>query len=166
MGGAVRSGTAELVKNSIVENRPALAPALKCFFVNARGLIGKIDILKNYVDRLKLDIIGVAETFLNEEVMQAEISIDGYSIYRKDRCNVKEGKAGGVILYIKNEIISCDCTDLNKMKSESVWCTIKVDNNTSLTVGVCYRSQAASEKELESLYRSIETASNGQMDRY
>ena len=34
-------------------------------------------ILKNYVDKLKLDIIGIAETFLNEEVMQAEISIDG-----------------------------------------------------------------------------------------
>ena len=76
------------------------------FFVNARGLVGKIDILKNYVDKLKPDLIGLAETFLNEEVFQAEISMDGYSIYRKDRCNFKEGKAGGVILYIKNEIMS------------------------------------------------------------
>jgi len=63
MGGAVRYGTAELVpvKNDTSENRPA--PALKCFFGNARGLTGKVDILKNYVDNLKLDIIGIAETF-------------------------------------------------------------------------------------------------------
>jgi endonuclease/exonuclease/phosphatase family metal-dependent hydrolase len=164
MGGAVRPGTAELelVKNSNMENRPAPAPALKCFFVNARGLISKIEILKNYVDKLKLDIIGIAETFLNDEVMQAEISIDGYCMYRKDRGNFKEGKAGGVILYIKNEIVSYECTDLNRMESESVWCKIKVNGNTSLTVGVCYRSQAASEKELSELFKSIEIASKGQ----
>ena len=36
-GSAVLSRTAELVKNSVVENRPAPAPApaLKCFIVNA-----------------------------------------------------------------------------------------------------------------------------------
>jgi hypothetical protein len=86
----------------MVENRPAPAPSpvLKCLFVHARGLTSKIDILKNYVDKLKLDIIGIAETFLNDEVMPSEISIDGYSMYRKDRCNFKEGKAGGVILYV------------------------------------------------------------------
>ena len=48
------------------------------------------------------------------------------------------------------------------MKSESVWCKTKVDNTTSQTVGVCYRSQAASEKELEELFRSIEIAAKGQ----
>ena len=44
------------------------------------------------------------------------------------------------------------------MKSESVWCKIKVDNPTSITVWVCYRSQAASEKELEELFRSIDSS--------
>jgi len=113
------------------------------------------------VDKLKLDIIGIAD-FLNDEVLQSEISIDGYSIYRKDRCNFKGGKAGGVILYIKNEILSYECTDLNRIKSKSVWCKIKVDVTTSPTVGVCYRSQAATEKELEELIRSIEIAPKGQ----
>jgi len=84
------------------------AHALKCLFVNARGLISKIDILRTYVKEMGLDIIGVAETFLSDDVMQAEISIEGYTIYRKDRCNFKEGKAGGVVLYIRNEIISYD----------------------------------------------------------
>jgi len=74
--------------------------------------LSKIDILTSlFVDKLKLDIIGIAETFLIDEVLQAEISIDVYSIYRKDRCNFKGGKVGGVILYIKNQIISYECNN-------------------------------------------------------
>ena len=37
-----------------------------------------------------------------------------------------------------------------------------MDNTTSITVEVCYRSQAASEKELQELIRSIEIAAKGQ----
>ena len=51
-------------------------------FVNARGLIRKIDILKTYVYEMGLDIIGVAETFLCDDLMRAEISIEGYTVYR------------------------------------------------------------------------------------
>ena len=79
--------------------------------------------------------------------MLAEISIEEYTIYRKDRCNVKEGKGGGVILYIRNEMVSYDYEELNKRESESVWCKLKVVNNSSITIGVCYRSQVASEQE-------------------
>ena len=69
MDGAVRSGTAELVNNSNVENRRTPAPSLKCSFVKARGLVSEIDILKSYVEKLKLDIIRKAESCLNDEVM-------------------------------------------------------------------------------------------------
>ena len=66
--------------------------------MNARGLVSKIDVLKQYVSEMKIDIIGIASTFLNKDVMLAEICIEGYTIYRKDRCNVKEGK-GSVSYY-------------------------------------------------------------------
>jgi endonuclease/exonuclease/phosphatase family metal-dependent hydrolase len=128
-------------------------------FVNARGLISKIDILKAYVKEMGLDIIGVAETFLSDDVMQAEISIEGYTMYRKDRCNFKEGKAGGVVLCIRHEIVSYEFHDLNKSQSESVWCNIKVNRNDSITIGVCYKSQAASDEELNELYKVIKSAS-------
>ena len=71
---------------------------------------------------MKIDIIGIAETFLNKDVMLAEISMEGYTIYSKDRCNVKEGQGGGVTLYIRNEMVSYDYEELNKSESESVWC--------------------------------------------
>jgi len=45
---------------------------------------------------MKIDIIKIAETFLNGHVMLAEISIEGYTAYRKDRGNFKEGKGVGL----------------------------------------------------------------------
>ena len=60
--------------------------------------------------------------------------------------------------------MSYECADLNKMESESIWCKMKVDNTTSITVEVCYRIQAASKRELEEeLFRSIEIAAKGQV---
>ena len=44
-------------------NAQCLAHAFKCLFVNARGLISEIDILKTYIHEIKIDTIGVAETF-------------------------------------------------------------------------------------------------------
>ena len=142
---------------------PICLSALNCFFVNARGLLSKIDVLRDCAVQMKLDIIGVAETFLNSEVLQAEIYIDGYKIYRKDRCNVKAGKCGGVILYIRDDIISYECDDLNGFNCESVWGKIKTERNDELTVGVCYKSQAAEERELDEMFEAIKGASKGRI---
>jgi len=55
----------------------------------------------------KIDIIGVAATFLNINVTHAEINIKGYTMYRKDSCNYKEEKqVVSFYLYIRSEIIS------------------------------------------------------------
>ena len=42
----------------------------------------------------------------------------------KDRNSFKEGKAEGVLLYVKNEINSFEYSELNILKSESVWCRV------------------------------------------
>jgi len=57
-----------------------------------------------------LDILGVAvaENFVND-VSQAEVLIGGYKVYCKDRCHIRGGKGGGVILYIRNNVVSYDC---------------------------------------------------------
>jgi hypothetical protein len=80
--------------------------------------------LREYALNKNLDVIGVAETFLNSEVLPAEVYINGYKSYGKDRCNFKAGKNGGVILYVKNDIVSYECSDLNHFESESIWCKI------------------------------------------
>jgi hypothetical protein len=65
-------------------------------------------------------VIGVAETWLHDNVTDAEISIDGFKLYRKDRSRVKPGKAGGIVLYINKEIVSWEYAALNEAKTESL----------------------------------------------
>ena len=47
------------------------------------------------------DIMGVAESWATELINDAELHIEGYNMYRKDR---KGSRGGGLILYIKNNI--------------------------------------------------------------
>jgi len=105
---------------------------------------------------MEIDIIGVAETFLNKDITPAEINIEGYTMFKKDRCNFKEGRAGGIIRYIRNEIMSYDAKDFNISQSESVWSKIKINNKSLVTIGVCYKSQAAPDYELRELFKVIE----------
>ena len=48
-----------------------------------------------------------------------EIAIENFSIYRKDRSEVKGGRAGGVIVYVRVSVISFQCEKLNIVQSLS-----------------------------------------------
>jgi hypothetical protein len=76
--------------------------------------------LREYAVERNLHIIGIAETFLDNRVDDAEISIYGYESYRKDRYVVKEERQGGVILYVREDIVSYEIPELNVTKAEAV----------------------------------------------
>jgi hypothetical protein len=63
--------------------------------------------------------------------------------YRRDRYVVKEGRQGGVILYIKEDNVLYEFLELNVINAEVVWCKIKTISNSDLVFGVCYKSQTA-----------------------
>ena len=52
------------------------------------------------LDECNFDIMGVCETFIDSNVADNEISIDGYSIVKKDR----NRHGGGVLLYVRDGI--------------------------------------------------------------
>jgi hypothetical protein len=110
-----------------------------------------------------LHIIGIVETWLHDGISDSEVSIPSFTIYRKDRGIVKSGKGGGVILYVHNSLSSTIAKDLNSFKTESVWCRIYIDKIKSLLVGCCYRSQQASDEEVNNLYSAIRLASKQQV---
>ena len=133
---------------------------LNCYFANARGLISKLDVLRYIAVEKDLHVIGIAETFLHHDINNNEISVTGYKIYRKDRNNFKPGKGGGVVMYIREDIVSFDFCVLNSNKCESVWCKIKTNNKREIAIGTCYRSQLASETEIQELFKTISIAAN------
>ena len=69
----------------------------------------------------------------------SQVAIEYFSIYRKDRSEVKGGCTGWVIVYVRESIISVSCEELNKYSTESVRCKVMVDKGNVLTIGVRYK---------------------------
>ena len=138
---------------------------LNCMFVNARSLLTdfKVDELIAYADEKELDVIGIAETWLNDNILDREIILDGFTLYRKDRCKVREGRGGGVLLYVKNSLVSVDCPELNNSDNESVWCKILDSNKKSTIVGVVYKSTSAQLDEIDGMLSMLKSLSKEQV---
>ena len=134
-------------------------------FVNARSLLTdfKVDELIAYADEKELDVIGIAETRLNGNILDREIILDGFTLYRKDRCKVREGRGGGVLLYVKNSLVSVDCPELNNSDNESVWCKILDSNKKSTIVGVVYKSTSAQLDEIDGMLSMLKSLSKEQV---
>ena len=78
----------------------AQTQGLKIGCLNIRGLLSKMNELKMILDECKFDIMGVFETCIDSNVADTEISIEGYSIFKKNR----NRHGGGVLLYVKDDI--------------------------------------------------------------
>ena len=119
--------------------------------------------LAAYAEELELDIIGVTESWCNSEIDDGELGLSGYTLYRKDRNELRAGRGGGVLLYVKSSVISCAYEELNSAANESVWCKIKANDGKEMCIGVCYRSQKITEEECRSMFEVIERASQMQV---
>ena len=74
---------------------------IKCVCLNARSIINKKNELNIMVDDIKPHIIGITESWAHKDITDAELGLEGYVMFRKDRIGKK---GGGVLLYIKDII--------------------------------------------------------------
>ena len=72
---------------------------IKCVCLNARSIINKKTELNIMVDDIKPHIIGITESWANNDITNAELGLEGYVMFRKDRIG---RRGGGVLLYIKD----------------------------------------------------------------
>src|SRR6218665_1746964 len=127
-----------------VRGRKETVSKLSAFYANATSIVNidKRTELELYVDKEKLDIIGITESWAKESIQDSELELEGYTMFRKDRKNWGERGYGGVLLYIKDNLTTLERKDLKDDRfKESVWCEIR-NKTEALLVGVCYRSQA------------------------
>ena len=106
--------------------------------LNARSIIYKKNELNIMVDDIKHHIIGIPESWAHNDITDAELGLEGYVMFRKDRIGKK---GGGVLLYIKENIPAYEVlvqlseeADCNK----AIWCKL-VTGQTTVTIGVVYR---------------------------
>ncbi|CAH8436181.1 unnamed protein product [Dicrocoelium dendriticum] len=100
--------------------------------------MNKRDELCRFAVSERPDILGLAETWLNSDVIPQEVVLSGYSCFRCDR---KSKAHGGVLLYIKSSLSGKLISTYRSEDSlcEQLWCTIRL-RRAELIVGVIYRS--------------------------
>lgn len=128
---------------------------LNCLYFNARSLVHKRDELELYINEKHIDLIGVAETWLNEDIGDSEMNFEGFSIFRKDRDSLTKKRGGGVAFYIRNELNGFCREELFEIDfPETIWCTISCNGESTL-VGVCYRPPDSTQINDKALYSLV-----------
>jgi len=97
--------------------------------LNARSIrdIHKLNELELTVNEKKIDLIALTESWLEDAMTDSEPSITGYTIFRKDRKQVRDLKGGGVLLYLWDCFNAYYETELNDLQNESLWIRIQQD---------------------------------------
>ena len=127
--------------------------SLKCFYTNANSLTGKMDELRERISGKSYDVIAITETWANHGITDAELSLDGFNLYRKDRA---AKRAGGIALYINEALQANTHMDLIADDQESLWCSVKCHKTLTL-VGVCYRCPDSTDSYNDNLLKIITT---------
>ena len=131
---------------------------MKCVCLNARSIINKKTELNIMVDDIKPHIIGITESWANNDITNAEMGLEGYVMFRKDRIG---RRGGGVLLYIKDTIPAyevqlqeeADCND-------AIWCNL-VTGHTTVIIGVVYRCPNITKENNETIHNAINEVSKG-----
>ena len=110
---------------------------LSCVFFNARSIMNKLQWLEITMEALDPDVIGITESWCNDRVLEAELAMDGYDLFRSDRGGGLRG--GGVLLYARSSLravlYKTKCQD-----GEHICCKLTSSRGNELIIGVIYRS--------------------------
>ena len=110
------------------------------------------------VDDTKPHIIGITESWANNDITYAELGLAGYAMFRKDRMG---RRGGGVLLYIKENI-----PEYEERLSEEAYCNEAiwyklVTGHTTVTIGVVYRCPDITKQNNEKIHNAISEVSKG-----
>ena len=131
---------------------------IKCVCLNARSIINKKPELNIMVDDIKPHIIGITESWANNDITDAELGLEGYVMFRKERMG---RRGGGVLLYIKETIPAYEVQLQEEADcKEALWCNL-VTGHTTVTIGVVYRCPNITMQNNENIHNAISEVSEG-----
>jgi hypothetical protein len=110
---------------------------MKLIYTNIQSIYNKLDELKLLIHEQSPDIIVLTETWLSDDISNAEVAIGGYHIYRKDRMSGRKG--GGLLLYLKDELSGSMYNPAITSSSETLWVSMQLPKSCKLFIGVVYR---------------------------
>ena len=133
---------------------------IKYVCLNARSIIDKKNELDIMVDEIKPYIIGITESWANNDITDAELGLEGYVMFRIDRMGRRGG--GGVLRYIKETIPAYEVQLQEEADcNEAIWCKL-VTGHTTVTIGVVYRCPNITKENNEKIHNAITEVSKGE----
>ena len=107
--------------------------SFSCCHINTRSILAyntesksnqeKMDEIRNTLcNQYNYNVIGVTETWLTAATPSddADLHIDNYTFYRKDREYVN-GRGGGVGIFVSNNLLCVPRMDLSPRETELLW---------------------------------------------
>ena len=107
---------------------------LHLIHLNINSLLPKIEELRSIAKSTNAAVIGISESKLDKTIFNAEISIEGYDIIRKDR----NRNGGGVACYVRNDI----CYNSKQVLQddiENIFIDLLLPKTKPITVGIVYK---------------------------
>ncbi|KAF8566198.1 hypothetical protein P879_10858 [Paragonimus westermani] len=104
-------------------------------YTNTQGLLSKLAEFRDTMASGTFSLVGLTETWLTHEIMDAEIAIPGFSVLRSDRGS----QGGGVALYYSTQLKPTVINDPPFQSRETLWCMLPLDATGLCLVAVIYR---------------------------
>ena len=152
-GGLAQSGQDDSSSNIRQGNA-----GLKCVSLNARSIMNKKSELNIMVNDSDPHIIGITESWANKDITDAELGLEGYVMFRKDRMG---RRGGGVLLYVKDTIPAYEIQLREEADcNEAIWCNL-VTGHTTVTIAVVYRCPNITKESNDKILNAIREVSKG-----
>ena len=122
---------------------PPASDSVSVVFGNARSVFPKLQELALRVDNLKPDMIGITESWLRCSDLDGALTIDGYSLHRRDRQDLRPGsnvvrRGGGVAVWVHHRLKCTRRPDL-ELWPEDLWLELPASSGHNVLFGCVYR---------------------------
>jgi exonuclease III len=127
---------------------------IRCLYFNARSLSNKTKELQTLASNI--DIIAVTETWLKPDILNCELLPgNDFAIHRQDRVG---RSGGGVMLAVRNTMLSIRRKDLESENAEIVACEIRLESKKKFLFLAFYRPPNTDINHIKELKKSLHLA--------
>ena len=116
--------------------------------------------INDLIDSSKPHILALTEFGASAAVMDSELGVEGYSLYRGNHSDGNGGLGRGAALYMSDSLNHSACPLFDEVAYDcSAWSCVKMSSGKTLLVGVVYRSPNSSEQNNQNLLSILRKAS-------
>ena len=131
--------------------------------LNIQHIMPKMDELRIILNEVSsLDVFGLSETFLSENIQNKDLCIKGYNCERLDR---KSKRGGGLLIYIKNNLSYTRCLDMES-EIESIWLKLNLNFRKPVLLNYVYRPPNSPQSWIDDYEKQLTLAESSNYDWY